>query len=133
MAGAFSAHHLNVQRVSNREKFDRIRDYVNRFRKKPTIFGIVETWILRNETGEKGDSNTPINLYRLEGYETEYCSRDNRSGGIAVYFEEGLRYEMVDKDNGAVSYVHARVCSDLEFFVTYMYMPRLSDYRLITD
>lgn len=76
--GGFSAHHLNVQRVSGREKFDRVRDYLNEFKVKPTIFGIAETWFLRDETGERGSSNNPIKMYEVEGYVSEYCSRDSR-------------------------------------------------------
>ena len=66
---------LNVQRACDLAKFQRIANYIDQFRDKPKILGIVETWFNPAETGEESPLKNPIRLYELDGYSGTFCSR----------------------------------------------------------
>lgn len=124
----FSLYHLNVQRVSNMQKFDRLRRHVGSFDRKPDVLSFVETWFIQNETGEVS-SDSGISLYEIEGYQSIFCSRNERSAGVAVYVKEGMNFEVLRKQDGPVSYIHMTL-SGIEIsqdtIFTFVYMPKLS-------
>lgn len=126
-----SVYHMNVQRVSRLEKFDRLRQHIDMFENKPDILSFVETWFLQTETGELSDGNA-IRLFEIEGYQSVFCSRTQRSAGIAIFIKEGLNFDVLRKDHGPVSYVHLALSKnnglqDIAF--TFVYMPKLIDYQ----
>lgn len=128
----FTVHHLNVQRLSRLDKFERFVEYVKSLKARPEILGISETWFTRDETGENSDSCQPISLYQIQGYHAEFCSRDSRSAGVAIYLKDELEYQVLRKANGAVSFVHLKVeniyPSREEVYVTCVYMPKICDH-----
>lgn len=128
-AGGFNALHLNCQRVCNLDKFDSLGLFFDSLGKKPAILGLCETWFLRAETGEDGGG---VCMYEIEGYSSEFSSRDQRSAGVAVYVREGVSYELLERGNGRVSYIHLRLDGIMgengPLYFTEIYMPRFSDY-----
>lgn len=130
-----SFYHLNVQRMSNLHKFDRLRQHLGEFDVIPDLLSVVETWFLQSETGEIANGNG-ISLYEIEGFQSIFCSRNERSAGVAIYVRNGLQFEVLDKNNGPVSYIHVLLKgnSNLEDTVcTVFYMPKLSDYLQLFD
>lgn len=123
---------LNAQRICHRKKFAQFADYIDSFLAKPLVLGVSETWFKSNETGEDPRDNSRVRLYELGGYQATFSSRDGHSAGIALYVWDGVRFEVIEKSNGPVSFIHARVfAGDTEFYVTLVYMPRLADYPLL--
>ena len=131
--GKFFPFCLNAQRVCRIQKFQEFTNYIGKFFVKPPVLGVVETWFTSDETGEDSKARKPIRLYEIEGYESCFSSRETRSAGIALYFKKGLSFELIDKGNGPVSFIHARLklvgseC-DEDVYFTLIYMPRLDHY-----
>lgn len=123
---------LNVQRVSGLGKFAGLIDYVRQLPTRPRVLAFVETWFTSGETGENSSSKNPINLYRIDSYVSEFCSRDKRSAGIAVYLDKEMAYEMLDKDSGVISYIHLKLNGagngEQDLFLTVIYMPDPRDF-----
>lgn len=129
----FGVLHLNVQRVARLDKFDRFKDYVNSIREIPMILGLSETWFRPSETGEFSTGNS-VKLYEIAGYRSVFCSRDGRSAGVAMYVRDSFDFEVLQKSNGPVSFIHLRLklgSQRKDLFITYIYMPKYSDYPLL--
>lgn len=127
----FSFYHLNVQRISNLLKFDRLKRHIQTFQTKPDVITLVETWFLQSETGEISNA---VRLYEMEGYQSIFCSRNERS--IVVYVKEGINFEVSCKKNGPVSYIHLTLVDNAGFdntAFTMFYMPRVTDYLLLFE
>lgn len=135
VSDTFSILHLNVQRISRLDKFDRLKEYMKTIVQEPMIISFVETWFKTNETGEHSKGRNQINMFSMEGYKAEFCSRNERSGGIAIYFKNGLNYEVLERSNGAVSYVHVKIIDNKGQYkyATFVYMPKFSDHLLLFD
>lgn len=129
--GRFLVHHLNVQRVSRLSKFQDLTDYLLSFPVLADVFCLVETWFLCEETGERPGARQSINLYNIDGYQAEYCSRETRSAGIAVYIRNGINYRVLARDSGEVSYLHLEILGkssgERGIFLTVIYMPKFLD------
>lgn len=51
-----------------------------------------------------------------------------------LYVKRGVNFRVIQKDNGPVSYVHMEILGERgNFFHTYVYMPRSSDYHLLFE
>lgn len=61
----------------------------------------MQTCFMRKETGECGITSKVINMYNINGYRPIFCSRDNRSAGVAMYVKNV--YETLEWNNGCVS------------------------------
>lgn len=136
--------HLNVQRVPSQSKFSAFVEFLETLAVKPIIVSIVETWFLPSETGEMSNSRNPISMFQISGYKAVYSSRENsgmlnsvnRSGGLAVYVRNDFEFQVIDKSNGEVSFIHLEILSSLlkgKFFYTSLYMPKLCDYKTLFD
>lgn len=130
MNECLSVYHMNVQRVSRLEKFDKLKQHIDMFERKPDIMSFVETWFLQTETGELNDGNA-IRLFEVEGYQSVFCSRTQRSAGIAIFIKNGLNFDVLRKCNGSVSYVQILLSHNEglhDMALTFVYMPRFSNY-----
>lgn len=129
----FSAYCLNTQRICSKFKFDNFKSHLDSFDDEPTFVGALETWFKCGETGELCDNRRPIRLYELEGYKSFCCSRETRSAGIALYVKENIDFNLLEKNNGSVSYIHGSIplTGNDKFFVTLIYMPKVSDYPVL--
>lgn len=130
----FSVFSLNAQRICHRRKFARFSSYIESFNVKPLVLGITETWFLSSETGELEYDRRPIRFYDLEDYKSTFSSRDVHSAGIALYVHNDATFELIDKGNGVVSFIHGRISimndsSGDELYITLVYMPRVADYQ----
>lgn len=132
--------HLNAQRVPNLSKFDALAEYLASLAQKPEVLSIVETWFLPDETGESSNSRNPISMFTMHGYKGIFSSRDCvfgirgqtvRSGGIAVYVRDDIPFNVIEKSNGCVSYIHIELFPTglkQKVFFTSIYMPKVTDY-----
>lgn len=91
---------LNVQRISNINKFHNLLTYIASMTVKPDVLIFTETWITRGTEG----------LYRIPGYESLHCCRDVQSAGIALYYNTDLQCELIAQSNEEVSYMHVNLC-----------------------
>lgn len=108
---------LNVQRISNLDKFHDILTYISSMVYKPDVLIFTETWII------KGTES----LYVIPGYKSFHCCRDEQSAGIACYYKQDLYCELIGNSNDEVSYIHFKLCNihdpDIYVFLTALYMP----------
>lgn len=89
----FSIIHLNIQRAANLSKFDNFKIFIKSMITKPTIICLSETWFL------KGTEN----LYHIPGYTGIFSSRSVKSGGLAMFIENGIEFQTLNVDNGPAS------------------------------
>lgn len=131
----FSAFCLNTQRICSKTKFNNFESHIDSFDDEPSIIGALETWFKRGETGELCDERRPVRLYELAGYKSFFCSRESRSAGVALYVKENIDFELLEKDNGAVSFIHGSIPlpGNDKFYVTLIYMPKVSDYPVLEN
>lgn len=130
-AGSLSVFHLNVQRVCRTDKFERVRDFLNEVQERPDVISLVETWFLQTETGEVDLLRRRMSLYEIEGYDSVFCSRNERSAGLAVYVRKGVEFEVLEKNNGNVSYIHMSIRGmrqEKPLYATFVYMPNILHY-----
>lgn len=130
VSGGLSAFCINARRICHRKKFAKFVNYVDSFNEKPQLLAVTETWFKCGETGELGGARKPIRLYDIDGYQGHFSSREKHSAGIAFYVIDGVDCEVIEKSNGNVSYIHAklRLASGERLYVTVFYMPRIADY-----
>lgn len=134
--GDFTVLHWNVQRVSRLSKFERLVDYVKDLPLTPDIIALCETWFTTGETNEGTSAKRGFSLYQIEGYVGEFSSRESRSAGIAIYLKQGTRYEVLEKSNGPVSFLHLKILgkgNTDSLFLTAIYMPSLSDHPILME
>lgn len=129
--GRLKIHHLNSQRIARLRKFDDLVEYINSYTFDFDVISLVETWFTSNETGEVPSTTHAMNLYQIEEYNSEYCSRSTRSAGLAIYLKKSIKYEVLEKSNGDISFMILKiegnhVNEDLIFMS--IYMPKLSDF-----
>lgn len=117
--------HLNVQRIADLSKFFNLKTYLSILPTKPKVFSAEETWI-RDGTG---------GIYQIAGYKSYHCSRESNGAGIAIYYDENFSIEIIDEDNGPVSYVSFKLFreDDPKNFIifTCVYMPKQSDAPML--
>lgn len=77
--------HLNIRSVN--KNFDTFLLYLNNLSYKPDFIVLTEAWI---QTG------VSIHLYSIRGYNIVFSCNDNRSGGVIVYYKEGLSCNKMD-------------------------------------
>lgn len=108
---------LNVQRISNLDKFHDVLIYIGSIEHKPDILIFTETWIVRGTES----------LYEIPGYRSIHSCRDEQSAGIACFYKQNFYCELLGNSNDEVSYIHFKVCNvnehDGYVFVTALYMP----------
>lgn len=116
---------LNVQRVSNIDKFHNIITLVNSMAIKPDVLIFTETWITRGTES----------VYQIPGYESFHCCRDTQSAGIAVYYKPELQCEIMDQSCDEVSYIHAKLYDSFQpdnyQIVTAFYMPDSTNFPIL--
>lgn len=116
---------LNVQRISNINKFHNLLTYIASMTVKPDVLIFTETWITRGTEG----------LYRIPGYESLHCCRDVQSAGIALYYNTDLQCELIAQSNEEVSYMHVNLCRlsepDHNLLITAIYMPDVMNFPLL--
>lgn len=128
----------NAQRICNRGKFDRFASLLDSFLNRPPVVGVTETWFTSQETGEDDSGRKAIRLYELDGYQSLFCSRSYRSAGVALYLRDNINYELIERDNGCVSYIHVRTklncgAGDEDIYLTIIYMPAVGDYLKLLE
>lgn len=119
--------HLNVQRISNLNKFQNILTFVGSMVRKPDVIILTETWITKDTEC----------LYNIRGYESFHSCRVTQSAGIAFYFKEDFECELIDQSNGDVSFLHLKMnrFGDPEnnLLITAVYLPDVSNFPLLDD
>lgn len=99
-------------------KFNAVKEYIQSLQLQPTVIALTETWILDGCSG----------LYGMDGYESYFSCRSNLSGGIAVYVKSEYTSELIESQNGDVSFVKIRISLQPEWIVTAIYMPDRRNY-----
>lgn len=116
---------MNVQRISNINKFQDIIAYISSMTVKPDALIFTETWITQGTEG----------LYQIPGYDALHCCRETQSAGIAFFFKKDLKCEMIDQSNDEVSFMHVAVYRTTEpgkkLLITAVYMPDSRNFQTL--
>lgn len=116
---------LNVQRMSNIDKFHDIITLFNHLNTKPDVLIFTETWILKGTEA----------IYNIPGYEAYHACRDTHSAGVALYFKSGLKCDLISSANDEVSFIHASVSqangTTGKLLLTAIYMPNSNNFPLL--
>lgn len=74
----------NVRSLKSNQKFNEI-ETIPKVHNRPTIIGFTETWL------EKKIEQ----LYKIQGYNAEYNSRNTRGGGLALYVRQDVEFQTI--------------------------------------
>lgn len=111
-----------INACSIRNKLDEIEVILNT-RQKPEILVITEIWLYENET----------EYYNISGYNSEFCSREIRGGGVAVYLREDINYNLImNKNLNKCSYLHVDILS-AKINLIALYRPPDVKYELFSN
>lgn len=118
---------LNVQRISNLDKFHNVLTFICSMSTKPDVLVLTETWIL------KGTES----LYQFPGYKSIHSCRETSSAGVALYYKSDLYCDLIEKANDEVSYLHVKLYNqcdpDTNLRLTALYMPDSSNFPLLNE
>lgn len=113
---------LYINARSLRNKLDDIEIMLNSMQ-KPDILVITETWLYENES----------DYYHITGYNSEFCSREIRGGGVAVYLKEEIEYGVImNKNLNKCSYLNINLRS-ANLRLIALYRPPEVKYRLFAN
>lgn len=76
----------NVRGINDMSKFDNILLSIDHFVVPIDVIILGETWIKADNTG----------LYKINGYNSIFSSRENSSGGLAVYIRDTIKYNVLE-------------------------------------